>query len=198
MKGWFTFDQRDYRSGEAEGRKTGSSLMFHLTITTDDLDRFIADPDHVAAAAGWIGSDVLGGKLPVREGIFNLFVTESPHARRMLYRLYFEDSVGRPLTLSGLKEIRGGGWTEVWPETSTLYTRILRGHVGEQEEEGAPLVGSGILHILPRDFARQLTTFRVRGGTVPGRLRALTAFGDMFAGQLWKVFRPASRAAPRG
>lgn len=198
MTGWFAFADSEYRSGEENGRRAGSALMFHLTITTDDVDRFIKDPDHVATASGWIRSDVLGGRLPVSGGVFNLFVTESPHARRMLYRLHFQDGVGRPLTLSGFKEINGRGLTEVWPETSTLYTRILRGHVDDQEETQAALVGSGILHILPRDFARQLTTFRVSGGTVPGRLRALAGFGDLFAGELWKVFgRRGARPAPR-
>lgn len=188
MKGWFAFAETDYRRGEEKGRRDGSSLMFHLTITTDDLDRFITDPGHLAAAAGWVRSDVLGGTLPVTEGLFNLFVTESPHARRMLYRLHFNDSVGRPLTLSGFKDIKPGGVNEVWPETSTLYTTILRGSVEEGQDARAPLVGRGILHILPLDFARQLTTFRVSGGTAAGELGALARFGDLFAGQLWEVF----------
>lgn len=198
MKGWFAFVESDYRTGEEKGKKAGSSLMFHLTISTDDVARFIADPGHVAVAAGWVGCDVLGGRLPVGDGTFNLFVTGSPHSRRMLYRLHFQDAVGRPLTLSGFKEISGGEWTEVWPETSTLYTRIVGGHVNAEEQDGAPLVGSGVLHILPRDFARQLTTFRVSGGPVLGRLRMLAGFGELFAGQLWQVFgRRSALTAPR-
>jgi cholesterol oxidase len=188
MKGWFSFAESDFERGAEQGRADGASLMFHLTITTDDVRSFIDDPDHTARARGWVSSDVLGGRLPVERGIFNLFVTEAPRARRMLYRLYFEDGVGHPLTLSGFKEIRGGGLTEVWPETSTLYTRILQGHVDEQAEKGAGLVGCGILRILPHDFVRQLTTFRMRGGVIFGRLRALADFGRLFAGQLWVVF----------
>lgn len=195
MKGWFGFAEPDCRRGEEAGRRAGSSLMFHLTIASDDLDRFIDDPSHVAAASGWVRSDVLGGTLPVTDGVFNLFVTESPHARRMLYRLHFPDGVGRPLTLSGFKDIKPGAVTEVWPETSTLYTTVLRGRVEEGQDAEAPLVGRGILHIRPLDFARQLTTFRVRGGTALGDLRALARFGDLFAGQLWEVF--AARASGR-
>ena len=196
MKGWFAFAEADYQRGEEEGKRANSSLMFHLTITTDDLDRFITDPDHVAAAAGWVRSDVLGGTLPVTEGIFNLFVTEAPHARRMLYRLHFPDSVGRPLTLSGFKDIKPGAVNEVWPETSTLYTTILRGSVEDGQDAQAPLVGRGILHILPLDFAHQLTTFRVSGGNAVDDVRALARFGDLFAGQLWEVFGWRRRSGP--
>jgi cholesterol oxidase len=188
MKGWFSPGEEDFVRGAEQGRAVGSSLMFHLTITTDDVRRFIDDPRHVASTRGWVSSAVLGGRLPVVDGLFNLFVTEGPHARRMLYRLNFEDRDGHPLTLSGFKEIHGGGLNDVWPETSTLYTRILQGYVDEEAEKTAAVVGSGVLHILPRDFARQLTTFRVRGGSLPGRLRALAEFGRLFAGQLFVVF----------
>jgi cholesterol oxidase len=195
MKGWFAFGEADYRRGAATGRETGSAIMFHLTIVTDDVRRFIEERDHTAQARGWVKSDVLGGRLPVMEGVFNLFVTEGPHSRRMLYRLFFADSMGHPLTLSGFKEIDGGSARAVWPETSTLYTRILQGHVGAEQEAGATIVGSGVLRILAPDFARQLTTFRAFGPSRMGRVTAMRDFVRLFLGQLWVVFgrRSASR-----
>jgi cholesterol oxidase len=77
---------------------------------------------------------------------------------------------------------------------------VLNGHVpvedgGEDRTEG--LVGSGILRILPPDFAWQLTTFRVRGPDLSGRVRALDAFGQLFLRELWQVFAPVRRL-PRG
>ena len=104
----------------------------------------------------------------MQQGTFNLFVDAGPATRHMLYRLYFADATGRPLTLAGYKDVRPGPLTAVWPETSTLYARILAGHVpvpdgGSGTTEG--LVGSGILRIRPPDFAWQLTTFRVHGPT---------------------------------
>ena len=48
----------------------------------------------------------------------------------MLYRLYFSDATGRPLTLAGLQGRPALARSpNVWPETSTLYVRILTGHV---------------------------------------------------------------------
>jgi cholesterol oxidase len=191
MKGWFAFGVSRYHEGFIRGRGE-NDLMFHLTIETEDVHRFLSEPDHVASARGWVNAEALGGRLPVEHGVFNLFVDEAPKRKRMLYRLYFTDGVGHPLTLSGYKDVNMGPVEDVWPETSTLYTRILRGHVDESNEESAVVVGAGILHILPLDFARQLTTFRAHGPTLRGRLGALTAFGTFFAGQLWTVFKPSS------
>jgi cholesterol oxidase len=193
MKGWFSYGEREYQPGRDRGRADGSSLMFHLTIAVGDVHRFIADAEHTAQASGWIESDALGGRLPVEQGIFNLFVTHGPRGRRMLYRLFFEDAVGHPLTLSGFKEISGGTAVDVWPETSTLYVRVLQGYVESGEEQAATVVGSGILRIPPLAFIRQVTTFRVQGPDLPGRARALLDFVRLFAGQLVALFLWPSR-----
>jgi cholesterol oxidase len=166
MIGAFTFGETDYRAGYRAGLDSGANLMFRLTIATDDVDAFIADADHLAVAQGYVQSEVLGGRRPVQAGAFNLFVDEGPRIRHMLYRLYFSDATGRPLTLAGYKDVRPGPITRVWPETSTLYARVLTGHVpvtdgGATVAEG--IVGSGVLRIRPLDFAWQRTTFRVHG-----------------------------------
>jgi cholesterol oxidase len=193
MIGAFTFGQSEYRTGYASGLDSGGDLMFRLTIATDDVDAFVADPAHEAVAQGYVESQVLGGRRPVEAGSFNLFVDEGHDTRHMLYRLYFSDATGRPLTLAGYKDVRPGPITKVWPETSTLYTRVLAGHVpvtdggvGSTED----IVGSGILRIRPLDFAWQLTTFRVHGPNRGGELRAFDAFGRLFVAELWQVFDP--------
>ena len=119
----------------------------------------------------------------------------------MLYRLYFSDANGHPLTLAGYKDVHPGPITKVWPDTSTLYVRVLSGHVpvtdgGESAGEGA--VGSGILRIRPADFAWQLTTFRVRAPNRRGELRAFDDFGRLFMGELWQVFDPLRKASGHG
>ena len=130
-------------------------------------------------------------------GAFNLFVDEGAHTRHMLYRLYFADATGRPLTLAGYKNVRPGPITKVWPETSTLYTRVLAGHVpvtdgGRRVDRGHR--GFGILHIRPLDFAWQLTTFRVHGPDRHGRAARLRRLRHgLFLGELWQVFDPLRR-----
>jgi cholesterol oxidase len=116
----------------------------------------------------------------------------------MEYRLHFADGAGNPLTLSGRKDVRPGPLLRIWPDTSTLYYRVLEGHVDEKREEDAEVVGAGVLHILEADFIRQLTTFRTNG---PRKIEALAEFGQFFLGQLWDVYGPhfsanVSRMAP--
>jgi cholesterol oxidase len=197
MKGWFSSGELDYWQGFAEGRKQGSDLMFHLTIAMDDLYTFMEDPRLFAPAQGWVRSSRLGGKREVERGDFNLFVDEGPNKKRMLYRLLFSDGEGRPLTLSGFKDIPGKALWTGWPETTTLYTRVLEGHVEEDGDADAKVVGTGILHISVPGFARQLTTFRVRGGTRAGRVKALFAFFELFFGHLWQVFVRRPLRQPR-
>jgi cholesterol oxidase len=188
MKGYVGFGESDPNTGLKAGRAVGQRLMFHLTITADDVGTFLAQPHHQARAEGWIEADGLGGRLPVKQGTFNLFVDGGQaRTRRMLYRLYFKDGAGKPLTLSGRKEIRDDSPLDIWRDTSTLYYLLLDGHVDEAEEPAATVRGAGVLKILKRDFARQLTTFRVHGPDGP---EALADFGRFFVGQLWDVYGP--------
>ncbi len=193
MVGHLGFDEIDYQAGERQGRAQGNDLMFHLTITVDDIDRFEKDPNRYAQIKGWVGSEALGGRRRVEGGWFNLFVDRegSRVTKRMYYRVHFSDVAGHPLTLVGYKHVVDEPGFDVWRDTSTLYTRVLAGHVGVEEEPEAEIVATAILHILPADFARQLTTFRAYPAY---RVDAVARFGRLFVGQLLKVYgRSAAR-----
>ncbi|MEV5972709.1 GMC oxidoreductase [Streptomyces sp. NPDC051921] len=186
MKGYVALGATDPEEGRALGRTRGQRLMFRLTITADDVDRFVADPRHPAGAVGHVECDVLGGRLPVEAGWFNLFTRDGdPSRRRMLYRLHLRDPGGNPLTLVGHKEVRDDPGLDVWSDTSTLYVRVLAGHVPEGGDDGARVLAAGVIVILPADFARQLTSFRASG---PHPARALTRFGRLFLGELWDAY----------
>lgn len=189
MLGHVTFGEPDHHRGAVAGRDGAVALLFHLTIAVDDVARFAADPALRAEARGWVRSDGLGGRLAVERGVFNLFVDDgSPNAKRMLYRLWFRDGAGHPVTLTGHKLVHNDAGFDVWKDTTTLFVRLLRGHVEVEQEAGAELVASGVLRIRIRDFARQLTTFRSSGATVRARLGALARFGRVFAGNLATVY----------
>ena len=192
MKGYLDFEEDDYEAAFRAGKAAGRKLMFHLTIRAEDVERFVADPAHEAKVSGWVGCDALGGRRPVEGGHFNLFVDQNGdrNHKRMHYRLHFEDGAGHPLTLVGYKEVRDDPGFDVWSDTSTLYTRILAGHVSPEEQAEAAVIATAILHILPRDFARQMTTFRVRPAR---RVDALARFGALFAGELWETYGGAAR-----
>jgi len=188
MLGHVTFGEEDFLRGANAERDGAGALKFHLTIVVEDIERFAHDPRRSAGAHGYIVCDALGGKLPVERGAFNLFVDTEPGVKRMLYRLFFRDGAGHPLTLSGHKLIKDDAGFDVWRDTTTLFTRVLRGHVDESEEAGAEIVASGVLRIRARDFARQLTTFR---GSLGGLLKFLT----IFLGQLAEAYLRKGRRA---
>jgi cholesterol oxidase len=187
MLGHVTFGETDFNRGADPHRPGAGALKFHLTIVVDDIARFGVDPLRQAGAFGWVESDALGGRLPVEHGVFNLFVDVEPGVKHMLYRLFLRDGVGHPLTLFGFKLVHDDAGFDVWRDTTTLFTRVYRGHVSAEEEASAELVASGVLRIPLRSFARQLTTFRGGPGVAAG-LGAIVRFGWIFLGQLVEAY----------
>ncbi|HWI09500.1 MAG TPA: GMC oxidoreductase, partial [Solirubrobacteraceae bacterium] len=192
MRGFITFGEDDYDKGFRTGKKAKTACMFHVTVLMDDIERFIEDPQHPGTITGHVQCDALGGRLEVQEGWFNLFVDddEDGNERKLMkYRLLIADGEGHPITLNGFKEVKDDKGFDVWSDTTTLFTRILAGHVrpGEQDSD---VIATGILHVLPQDFAVQMTTFRV---DPPHRVDALARFGALFAGSLWAAFGPGSK-----
>jgi cholesterol oxidase len=192
MRGFITFGEEDYDTAFRQGKRTKTACMFHVTVLMEDVERFIEDDQHPGTITGYVDCDALGGKLDVQRGWFNLFVDadEDGHERKLMkYRLLIADAEGHPITLNGYKEVKDDRGFDVWSDTTTLFTRILAGHVepGGDDDE---IVATGILHVLPQDFAVQLTTFRV---DPPHRLDALGRFGTLFAGSLWEAFGPDAR-----
>ena len=98
------------------------------------------------------------------------------------------DGVGNPLTMTGFKLVKDDAGFDVWKDTTTLFTRILQGHVPEGEDGTAVILASGTIIIRARDFAKQLTTFRAGGPSVAAKLGAIAKFGLIFAQQLAEAY----------
>jgi predicted acylesterase/phospholipase RssA len=189
MKGFLTKGELDYQSGYTKGKKAHADAMVRLTIHLDDVDQFITNPQHEAKATGVFKSEQFGGTRTVQNGIFNLFVDLTDATRKaMYYRLWFTDQQGHDLTLVGFKDVKDDPGNDQWEDTTTLYTRILEGHVTADQDTAAATVAAGIIKIQMLDFLQQLTTFRVEGGTVADRTNALARFGRLFLGKLWDVY----------
>jgi len=174
----------EYKAAAVNGR----ALIFHLDVTAEDVDAFVASPSHATRATGYVESPLVGGRRPVVQGTVNLFVNQAdPAKKNMFYRLFFDAADGRPFTLTGFKDIQGPSITSMWNETTTLYTRLLEGHVPEGQQ--GPVVASGVLVIRPEDFFfKQMFSFRTQGPSVAARFDALNRFGAMFFGKIWDVY----------
>lgn len=192
MKGYLAAGQTSFDDGYQQGQADDSYFMFHLTIKTDDVNQFLASPEHRAQAIGYVEGDLVGGRRPVLLGVFNLFVDTSDRNRKeMLYRLFFENAEGKPFTLSGFKSIQNDVGPDVWGDTTTLFTNLYQGHLQADQEAGATPYASGILHIQLADFMHQLTTMRADAPTFPARLGAVERFGRFFFGALWETYAPS-------
>ncbi len=187
MKGYLDFGETDYHRAYQAGKAAREPLMFHLRITVEDIAGFEHDRNREARIDGWVSSDAFGERRRVEGGSFNLFVDRegSRPTKRMYYRVLFRDPAGHPLTLVGYKHVVDEAGFDVWSDTSTLYTRVLAGHVDVATQPEAPIVATAILRILPADFARQLTTFRVSPSY---RVDGIARFGRVFAGELVNVY----------
>ncbi len=195
MKGYITLspERMDYQAAHDRGKKENNFFMFHLTITIEDVDFFVNDPRQQAVAVGWIKNKQFGGKRPVEKGVFNLFVDAGQpdkNIKNMRYRLFFQDANGRKLTFTGHKVVQDDGVTNIWHDTTTLYSRVYEGTVEPEQDETAAVVASGIIIILPQDFAKQLTTFRSTGPNFKARREGMSKFIKIFAGTLYEEYMP--------
>ena len=201
MDGHLAAGAVDYVEREKQGIALGQTCKFVLTLSVPDVDGFRVDAGHAGVANGrlFIPGLTAPEGAPVHNGMFNLFtVTESSTRRKMLYGLPFVGTDGEAYLLEGFKDIRDDGHFDVWKSTTALFTTIYAGPT-----RNAPVWQSGILHIHPLAFLKQLTTLRVSGAPNGlASLQALLAFGRMFVGSLWDVFVRSKlqpdKAAPPG
>lgn len=188
MKGyWSTNQLEDYQKGYEAGKSDANNFEFTLTIQTDDVDQMVSDPAHEADIVGSVIAPGLSPEpLMVAEGIFNLFVDyeQEFNTKRMKYALPMLSKEGKRYFMDGYKQIDETNGPKIWPETSTLYITIYEG-----ENAQGKTLGKGILHILPMDFMKQMTTMKpVNASSMKERLEATYKFGKFFAGSLWDVY----------
>jgi cholesterol oxidase len=74
----------------------------------------------------------------------------------------------------GYKVVDDDRGFDMWADTTTLYISLYDG-----KNELAPLLGRGVLHINPADFAKQMTTMKARNAST--NVEALTAVGKFSA-----------------
>ncbi len=188
MTGYFLRDPNiDFDTLGTTDPKAADPFEFTVTVRTDDLDEMLASPQHEASMTGTITAPALSPQpMTITQGLFNLFV-ENPaevQTRNMRYGLQFGDAAGKQFYLDGNKIIRNEPLLHVWHDTSTLFITLHDG-----ADAGAPVIGRGILHIVPADFLKQMTTVRILNAeNRKQELAAIARFGSFFAGILWESY----------
>lgn len=188
MRGHFsTAVLDDYARAEARGQRDGTPLEFTVTVSSDNLDEMLSNPTHTARIDGSIACPALSAQpLQVVGGEFHLLVKDPSrvNARQMTYRMTGVAADGKRYRVDGFKVIQDDKHLEVWADTTTLYVTVT-----DVSGAAETVVGKGILHILPADFMKQMTTMQVTGAGDPiEALRGLAAFGTFFAGALFDTY----------
>ncbi len=189
----------DYKAAEAAGQQADDPFSFTLTVRVDDIDAFVADPQHTAPMFGSVICPALSPEpLDVSDAVFNLMRTDTGRVdtRRFDYRMTLVARDGAEYHFEGFKIVHDDHKLDLWPDTSTLFIDITKGRDGRQGP-----VAKGILHIDPTDFAVQLQTLKGLHGTgMLDRTSAVAKFGMLFAGTLFDtfggVFTPSQRFDP--
>jgi cholesterol oxidase len=176
MAGPVTLGVADPQTGA--NADAAAELAIHCNITIDDVDRFLADPQHTGAIDGSVDYAPYGSGLPVSRGIFNLFSPGDPGEKLMEYRLAFEHE-GEARFLVGRKHVHDDPGFDLWKDTTTLYTVVYEG-----ENESGDVAGAGILSLGVEALARMVATMRPRDDGV----EPLVKFGRLFLGALWDTY----------
>ena len=195
MSGFLSTERfENHEQAARRGKLDGSTCDVVLTIATSDLEAMLTDPGHGATLFGTVHAPAISREpMTVHNGQFNLFVEDDGeiHTHRMQYRMRVDTTDGRVFHLTGEKRIRDGRLSDLWPATTTLFVDV---HAGG---DGGPLTGRAILRIASTDFARQLSTLRVRdASSALAAARLLADFGRLFAGRLWEHFGGALATNP--
>ena len=188
MSGYLSLKETaDYAAGAAQGKADGSTLAFTVAVTSDDLDAMLTDSAHLGAIVGTLNAPAISLQpLTVNAGVFHLFVDDPDVVgqRLMTYDMPLTSSDGRPFFLHGFKETHGNTGERIWADTSTLYIALYQG----SDASGAVL-GKGILHILPADFAKQMTTMKITNtASELERLEGMVKFGEFFGKTIFDVY----------
>jgi cholesterol oxidase len=188
MRGFFsTTSTDDHEEAEKQGRADKSPFEFTLTIVSDDVERMLGEEAHEAHLFGSVKAPALSEEaLTVADGVFNLFVRDpsASDTRLMRYRMKLSSQEGGRYFFDGFKRIHDDPGLDMWADTTTLFITIHEG-----DDDAGRVVGKGVLHILPQDFMRQMTTMRVRNAVSARQRLALTGrFGAFFTGSLQDVY----------
>jgi predicted patatin/cPLA2 family phospholipase len=189
VKGYVGFSASDYRTGFDQGRIDNSSIEAHMIIHVDGVNRFITTPEHQASIEGTILCNRLGGSLPIRRGVFNMCIDKGDPTRKTTnYRVFFDDTNGNTLTMSGFKDLHDDPGMDILRDTTLVFAKIYRGMVLGDEEGTAEVVATGILRVGMIAFLKQFATLRAEGPTLADRTSALRRFGLFYFGRLWDVY----------
>ncbi|MCH8330262.1 MAG: GMC family oxidoreductase N-terminal domain-containing protein [Bacteroidetes bacterium] len=176
-----------YEDAYSKGKEIDNEFTFVLTIKSEDVETFLAEPEHEASMSGTVDCRLLSFKtISAHKGSFNLFVKnkEQVDTLNMLYRMELHSEEGEDYFLEGFKEIKNDPGFDVWTDITTLFFDIYKGLNNEGEK-----IANGILKIKIDDLKKQMQTIKVtNGSSKKEELKWLVRFCDFFTDNLTDTY----------
>jgi cholesterol oxidase len=105
MRGFWMPGAASFAEGAAQGKASGSTFEFTLTVVSNDLEAMLTNEDHDAKMVGTATVPGLSAQpMTVSHGLFNLFVTDPNRVsvRLMKYRMQLHSREGKTYYFEGL------------------------------------------------------------------------------------------------
>lgn len=184
MAGGFSLEATEPDVGSNMGKLAGTEMAMHAQVDIDDIDKFVSESYHPGSLIGSIDFPPMGMGMVANSGVFNLFYpTDNPKLKLMVYELAFEHQ-GEQFYLAGKKEVRDESVLDLWPGTTTLYTRLHKG-----TDKTGPVVGAGILSLGVTDLIKLVSTIEVlHASSGTDKVKTIAKFGKFFMGELWDSY----------
>ena len=182
MAGFFALGATD--PSAAANHPDAAVLAMHATIHIEDIEAFVADPNHIGDLTGHIDFAPFGVAIPAQSGVFGLFSpSKDPALTYMVYELGFRHA-GSDYYLAGKKHVRLGPPWHLWRETTTLHTTLHHG-----TDATGPVAGAGVLRLGATDLLRLMRTVHSTNATTTSSARrAITQFFGFFASRLIRIY----------
>ncbi|HEY0757848.1 MAG TPA: hypothetical protein VGD59_01185 [Acidisarcina sp.] len=182
MSGAFALGETDPETGAAKG--ADSVLSMHGTVTIDDIDAFIEDPEHGGTLDVVMDWPPLGSALPAPGGVFNLFSPSGDPSLKLMVYEWGLDHEGKSYYFAGHKNVAVHPVTKLWPDTTTLYTQLHEG-----KDKTGPVVGAGIITLSVEQLVNMGRQFKpLNAPSTQAGLAAIERFGSFFLGELWDTY----------
>jgi triacylglycerol lipase/cholesterol oxidase len=186
---------------EQENANEEENFDFKLKVMVHDVEKFVKDPSHQGTIEGLINTSVLNSSNEKEQfkvnGIFNLFTNDKnindDIEKLMVYTLFFEKE-GKPYTFLGFKVVHEANLPKAWDETTTLYSSLFEGKqdidiINVKEFPSVKSIANGVLRLNLLDFAKQMSTFKVKAPSPIEQMEAMVDFGSFFMGSLWESYK---------
>ena len=193
MNGYIYFFKKSARGYSFEraasiAEQLNDKFEFNIKISIENLESFIADPQHSTEVSGVINCSYFKGECSLLpESKFQIFTKDDDDSddqtKYMRYFLYFNYN-GNKYTFFGEKIISKDDGVDYWNATTRLYCTIFCEQTGTSQIKN--VVAKGILNLSPGNLFSEIQTFRAKGKNLQQKGTNLIQFMKFFGTQLWE------------